>query len=73
MQYDFRLGFAVSEKNCTLSHIFFFVKPTYVVLYFVFPGELYVSDKQGSDQDGDGTQQKPFKTALNVTLISSPL
>lgn len=36
------------------------------VTYFVFPGELYVSDKQGSDQDGDGTEQKPFKTPLKV-------
>lgn len=37
---------------------------------FVFPGELYVSDKQGSDQDGDGTEQKPFKTPLKVKTIS---
>ncbi|CAL8341717.1 unnamed protein product [Arctogadus glacialis] len=29
-------------------------------------GELYVSDKQGSDQDGDGSQQKPFKTPLKA-------
>ncbi|XP_029941428.1 asparagine--tRNA ligase, cytoplasmic-like [Salarias fasciatus] len=29
-------------------------------------GELYVSDKCGSDQDGDGTQQKPFKTPLRA-------
>ncbi|CAF89556.1 unnamed protein product, partial [Tetraodon nigroviridis] len=27
---------------------------------------LYVSDKCGSDQDGDGTEQKPFKTPLKV-------
>uniref|UniRef100_A0A672G8T5 Asparaginyl-tRNA synthetase 1 n=1 Tax=Salarias fasciatus TaxID=181472 RepID=A0A672G8T5_SALFA len=27
---------------------------------------LYVSDKCGSDQDGDGTQQKPFKTPLRA-------
>lgn len=31
-----------------------------------FTGELYVSDKCGSDQDGDGTEQKPFKTPLKV-------
>lgn len=30
------------------------------------PGELYVSDKCGNDQGGDGTEQKPFKTALKV-------
>lgn len=29
-------------------------------------GELYVSDKCGSDGDGDGTEQKPFKTPLKV-------
>lgn len=29
-------------------------------------GELYVSDKCGSDGDGDGTEQKPFKTTLKV-------
>ncbi len=28
--------------------------------------ELYVSDKQGSDLDGDGSKQKPFKTPLKV-------
>lgn len=28
--------------------------------------ELYVSDKQGSDADGDGSEQKPFKTPLKV-------
>lgn len=30
------------------------------------PGGLYVSDKGGSDQDGDGTEQRPFKTPLKV-------
>lgn len=25
-----------------------------------------MSDKCGSDQDGDGTEQKPFKTPLKV-------
>ncbi|KAG7272963.1 hypothetical protein CRUP_021468 [Coryphaenoides rupestris] len=29
-------------------------------------GELYVSDKCGSDQDGDGSEQKPFKTPLKA-------
>ncbi|KAA8584630.1 hypothetical protein FQN60_008415 [Etheostoma spectabile] len=33
-------------------------------------GELYVSDKCGSDQDGDGTQQKPFKTPLRALMFA---
>lgn len=33
-------------------------------------GELYVSDKCGSDQDGDGTEQKPFKTPLKALLFA---
>lgn len=28
--------------------------------------ELYVSEKHGSDVDGDGSEQKPFKTPLKV-------
>ncbi|KAF7696793.1 hypothetical protein HF521_005211 [Silurus meridionalis] len=32
--------------------------------------ELYVSDKQGSDQDGDGTEQKPFKTPLKALFFA---
>ncbi|XP_036443999.1 asparagine--tRNA ligase, cytoplasmic [Colossoma macropomum] len=32
--------------------------------------ELYVSDKQGSDQDGDGTEQNPFKTPLRALLFA---
>lgn len=40
-------------------------------LYCLFLGELYVSDKHGSDQDGDGTEQKPFKTPLKVRGIST--
>ena len=28
--------------------------------------EVYVSDKEGNDQDGDGSEQKPFKTSLKV-------
>ncbi|TNN78894.1 Asparagine--tRNA ligase, cytoplasmic [Liparis tanakae] len=34
-------------------------------------GELYVSDKCGSDQDGDGTDQKPFKTPLQRWAVIS--
>uniref|UniRef100_A0A8C3AEP0 Asparaginyl-tRNA synthetase 1 n=1 Tax=Cyclopterus lumpus TaxID=8103 RepID=A0A8C3AEP0_CYCLU len=33
-------------------------------------GELYVSDKCGSDQDGDGTDQKPFKTPLQALMFA---
>ncbi|XP_051734809.1 asparagine--tRNA ligase, cytoplasmic [Ctenopharyngodon idella] len=32
--------------------------------------ELYVSDKQGSDVDGDGSEQKPFKTPLKALLFA---
>lgn len=32
-------------------------------------GQLYVSDKCGSDQDGDGTEQKPFKTPLKALMF----
>lgn len=35
-------------------------------LILCFTGQLYVSDKCGSDQDGDGTEEKPFKTPLKV-------
>ncbi|XP_053267696.1 asparagine--tRNA ligase, cytoplasmic [Pleuronectes platessa] len=31
-------------------------------------GELYVSDKCGSDRDGDGSEQKPFKTPLGALM-----
>uniref|UniRef100_A0A8C8DWC1 Asparaginyl-tRNA synthetase 1 n=1 Tax=Oryzias sinensis TaxID=183150 RepID=A0A8C8DWC1_9TELE len=31
---------------------------------------LYVSDKCGSDQDGDGSEQKPFKTPLKALLFA---
>ncbi|XP_031413721.1 asparagine--tRNA ligase, cytoplasmic-like isoform X2 [Clupea harengus] len=33
-------------------------------------GELYVSAKQGSDEAGDGTEQKPFKTPLRALLFA---
>jgi len=32
----------------------------------ICPGELYTSDRDGSDENGDGTEQKPFKTILQV-------
>ncbi|XP_077202997.1 asparagine--tRNA ligase, cytoplasmic isoform X2 [Paroedura picta] len=31
-------------------------------------GEMYVSDREGCDATGDGTQEKPFKTALKALL-----
>jgi len=33
-------------------------------------GELYTSDRDGSDECGDGTEQKPFKTVLQVSISS---
>uniref|UniRef100_A0A8C5D153 Asparaginyl-tRNA synthetase 1 n=1 Tax=Gadus morhua TaxID=8049 RepID=A0A8C5D153_GADMO len=47
-------------------------KENYGLFVFVLiPGELYVSDKQGSDQDGDGSEQKPFKTPLKRWAVIS--
>uniref|UniRef100_A0A4W5RPH6 Asparagine--tRNA ligase, cytoplasmic n=1 Tax=Hucho hucho TaxID=62062 RepID=A0A4W5RPH6_9TELE len=43
---------------------------TSTILLSVFPGELYVSDKEGNDQDGDGTEQKPFKTSLRALIFA---
>ncbi|KAG8131223.1 putative Asparaginyl-tRNA synthetase cytoplasmic-lik protein [Naja naja] len=31
-------------------------------------GEVYVSDREGCDGTGDGTQDKPFKTALQALM-----
>uniref|UniRef100_A0A673YN47 Asparagine--tRNA ligase, cytoplasmic n=1 Tax=Salmo trutta TaxID=8032 RepID=A0A673YN47_SALTR len=31
---------------------------------------LYVSDKEGNDQDGEGTEQKPFKTSLRALTFA---
>ena len=33
-------------------------------------GELYVSDRQGSDDTGDSTKEKPLWTILQVTYIT---
>ncbi|KAG5840987.1 hypothetical protein ANANG_G00194780 [Anguilla anguilla] len=32
-------------------------------------GELYVSEKEGNDQDADGTKEKPFKTTLSALMF----
>lgn len=50
-----------SESNFKKRHLT-------VLLSLSLSGELYVSDKCGSDGDGDGTEQKPFKTPLKVIL-----
>ncbi|XP_061224842.1 asparagine--tRNA ligase, cytoplasmic-like [Neopsephotus bourkii] len=34
------------------------------------PEELYVSDREGNDCSGDGTQKKPFKTVLKALLTA---
>ena len=34
--------------------------------FLIGPGELYTSEKTGSDENGDGTQDKPFKTVLEA-------
>uniref|UniRef100_A0A674AE72 Asparaginyl-tRNA synthetase 1 n=1 Tax=Salmo trutta TaxID=8032 RepID=A0A674AE72_SALTR len=41
-----------------------------ITVLSLFPGELYVSDKEGNDQDGDGTEQKPFKTSLRALTFA---
>ena len=33
---------------------------------YVFLDEIYTSEKHGSDEHGDGTEQKPFKTILQA-------
>ena len=30
---------------------------------------MYVSEKCGNDETGNGTEQKPFKTLLHVSII----
>lgn len=34
--------------------------------YFLIPAEIYTSEKRGSDETGDGTESKPFKTILQA-------
>lgn len=60
LNQDIILGYYKYFKNSGLT------LPYCVCLCIFFPGEVYVSDKTGSDQDGDGTEQKPFKTPLKV-------
>ena len=33
-------------------------------------GEMYTSEKRGSDETGDGTKTKPFKTILQALKIA---
>uniref|UniRef100_A0A8C1VET6 Asparaginyl-tRNA synthetase 1 n=1 Tax=Cyprinus carpio TaxID=7962 RepID=A0A8C1VET6_CYPCA len=51
----------------TLSMLF--ISKMFTPLWFSPAEELYVSDKQGSDVDGDGSEQKPFKTPLKALLF----
>uniref|UniRef100_A0A8C1NQR7 Asparaginyl-tRNA synthetase 1 n=1 Tax=Cyprinus carpio TaxID=7962 RepID=A0A8C1NQR7_CYPCA len=53
---------AIFNKNLFISKMF-------TPLWFSPAEELYVSDKQGSDVDGDGSEQKPFKTPLKALLF----
>uniref|UniRef100_A0A8C2DIU9 Asparaginyl-tRNA synthetase 1 n=1 Tax=Cyprinus carpio TaxID=7962 RepID=A0A8C2DIU9_CYPCA len=46
-----------------------FISKMFTPLWFSPAEELYVSDKQGSDVDGDGSEQKPFKTPLKALLF----
>lgn len=32
----------------------------------MFPGEIYTSEKHGSDETGDGTADRPLKTAMQA-------
>ncbi len=63
--YDFRLIKAVSVPLKVVSGPD--LCKCYLLL-FAPTEELYVSDKQGSDVDADGSEQKPFKTPLKVPL-----
>ncbi len=35
-------------------------------IFGVGPGETYTSEKHGSDENGEGTQEKPYKTVLEA-------
>jgi len=35
-------------------------------MFGVGPGETYTSEKNGSDENGEGTQEKPYKTVLEA-------
>ena len=37
-------------------------------IYDIISEELYTSEKTGSDERGDGSEAKPFKTILRVRL-----
>lgn len=36
------------------------------IYVFLSPGELYTSEKHGSDETGDGTADRPLKTAMQA-------
>ena len=49
--------------------------PGYVIIYLFFSHitviVLYTSEKRGNDETGVGTEDKPFKTILQVTTPPS--
>lgn len=36
-------------------------------------GAIYASETRGNDETGDGTEKKPFKTAIHVRTLKSVL
>jgi asparaginyl-tRNA synthetase len=36
------------------------------MIFIVYLGELYTSEKYGNDKSGDGSESKPFKTILQA-------
>ena len=42
-----------------------------LILTNFFTGDVYTSDKNGNDETGDGTSEKPFKTALQALRIKA--
>ena len=62
-------GISVSYKNvlvdrfksCKSNYLILFLKPNYFIA-----GEIYTSESTGSDESGEGTAEKPFKTVLQV-------
>ncbi len=49
--------------------LFYFENWT-ISLNLAFSAEIYTSEKKGSDEFGEGTQEKPFKSILQVSHLS---
>ena len=62
LKFTFPTTFTVNE-NTFIQHVH-----VYLICIFnsYFLDTLYSSEKFGSDENGDGTESKPFKTALKV-------